>query len=199
MPGVEPVGSGGSGISGGTAMAIAVGVLVLVGVSVWFLTLGLTDTEVTTTPSTLNSTTVPPPPAVTDTVGAAPSGLQGRFVGIDVEKPVGSYWEATFDPNGRWNGIDSATNVCEGFPSRTFGEFWETSTPNAFGATINVECLEGPNEGMMFDLGEFSKPLIYDPVEDTVLQDTNASPPDRDVTFCRIPCDPYEYYAGPWE
>lgn len=124
--------------------------------------------------------------------------LQGRFVGIDVEIPVGSYWEVAFSPNGQWNGIDSATNVCEGYLSRTWGEFWETGTPNAFGATINVECLEGPNEGMVFDLGEFSKPLIYDPVEDTILQDTTALPEGRDVTFCRLPCDPYDYYGGPW-
>jgi len=199
MPDVEPVGSGGSGISGGTAMAIVIGVLVLVGVSAWFLVSGLTDTEVAATPSTLDSTTMPPTTAVTDAVGAPPPGLQGQFVGIDVEKPVGSYWEVAFDPSGRWSGIDSATNVCEGFLSRTFGAFWETSTPNAYGGTINVECLEGPNEGMTSNFGEFSKPLIYDPVEDTVFQDTNALPPNRDVTFCRIPCNPYEYYAGPWE
>jgi hypothetical protein len=137
-------------------------------------------------------------PSPTTTTGAAPSGLQGRFVGIDVEIPVGSYWEVTFSPNGRWEGIDSATNVCEGFLSRTWGEFWETDTPNALGATINVECLEGPNEGTVFNLGEFSNPLIYDPVEDTILVDTTALPEGRDVTFCRIPCDPYDYYAGPY-
>jgi hypothetical protein len=75
MPGVEPVQSGGNGISGGAAMAIFVGVLVLVGVSAWFLIPGLTDTEVATTPSTLNSTmstlnstTLPPPPTITGEV-----------------------------------------------------------------------------------------------------------------------------------
>ena len=130
--------------------------------------------------------------------GAAPSGLQGRFAGIDVERPIGSYWEVTFTPSGRWNGIDSATTVCGGFLSRTWGEFWETDTPDAFRATINVKCLEGPNEGMVFNLGEFLKPLIYDPVEDTIFQDTNALPEGRDVTFCRLPCDPYDYYEGPY-
>ena len=118
-------------------------------------------------------------------------------MGIDVEIPVGSYWEVTFSPSGRWDGSDSATNFCEGFLSRTWGEFWETDTPNSFSATINLECLEGPNEGMVKN-GEFTKPLIYDAVEDTILHDTIALPEDRDVTFCRIPCDPYDYYAGPY-
>jgi hypothetical protein len=130
--------------------------------------------------------------------GAAPSGLQGRFVGIDVENPFGSgsYWEVTFTPSGRWNGIDSATNVCVQSLSRTWGEFWETATPNVFEGTINVKCLEGPREGMVFDLGSWGQPpapLTYDPVEDTITQAT--SHPTRDVTFCRIPCDPYDYYG----
>jgi uncharacterized membrane protein len=93
MPSVEPVQSGGSGISGGTAMAIVVGALVLVGVSAWFLIPGLTDTEVATTqstliatPSTLNSATLPPPPTVTGAVAIEKSyEIESADVTIVVE------------------------------------------------------------------------------------------------------------------
>lgn len=133
--------------------------------------------------------------------GASPSGLQGRFAGIDVERiPVGgSYWEITFTQSGRWQSIDSSTNVCWKHRSRLWGEFWETHTPNTYGWTYWVKCLEGPREGMVFGPYEPSIPLVYDPVEDTVLQETGIVDPSyRDVVFCRIPCDPYDYYRGPY-
>ncbi len=117
----------------------------------------------------------------------APSDLKGAFVAIDVE---GSYWHVTFTASGRWNGIDSGTFPCEGYRTRTWGTFEEVGDNEFIGASFNARCLEGPLEGAVFNFGPGWE-LIYDPATDTIL--TPNPEPFRDVTFCRRPCDPYDY------
>jgi hypothetical protein len=67
MPDIEPVKSDGDGVSASTVIAGVVGILVLVllGVAIWLLIRNPSDTEVAATPSTVTSTTLPPPPTIT--------------------------------------------------------------------------------------------------------------------------------------
>ena len=105
---------------------------------------------------------------------------------IDVE---GSFWHLTLSPNGRWSGIDSATFPCDGYRSREWGAVEEVADNHYIASSFNVRCLQGPKTGTVFDLA--GVPFIYDSVEDTILQ-LNVEP-HRNVTFCRRPCDPYDY------
>jgi len=126
------------------------------------------------------------------TMAAAPAGadspneLAGRWLAIDVE---GSFWQVTFSASGRFNSIDSATIPCEGYRTREWGAVEKVGDNQFVASSWYLKCLEGPLEGTVFDLP--GGLWIYDPVTDTILQ-LNPEP-FRDVTFCRRPCDPYDY------
>jgi len=127
------------------------------------------------------------------TMVAAPAGadrphdLTGSWLAIDVE---GSFWQVTFSASGRWNSIDSSTAPCEAYRSRLWGSVEPVGDNEFVASSFYVKCLEGPLEGTVFDFGAGWQ-LIYDPVADTIL--TPNPEPFRDVTFCRRPCDPYDY------
>jgi hypothetical protein len=125
--------------------------------------------------------------AVAPASADAPSDLRGAFVAIDVE---GSFWQVSFSASGRFNGIDSGTLPCQGHRTRTWGALEEVTNNEFVATSFNAQCLQGPLKGTVFNFGP-GWHLIYDPVEDTIL--TPNEDPYRDVTFCRRPCDPYDY------
>jgi hypothetical protein len=131
-------------------------------------------------------------------VMAAPAGADGdnevvgSWVAIDAE---GSFWQMAVSASGRINSIDSGTFPCEGYRTHLWGEL-EAIAENLFTfSSLDLRCLAGPYKGTTFTGFGGLQEWVYDPVTDTLTSDNPDPLPD--TTFCRRPCDPYDYYNVP--